>query len=59
MKLTRHRTESVYRRYAFVSETDLAEGMANLSALHEAGGAPRNILPFQQRKGKARPKQER
>ncbi len=34
MKLTGHKTESVYRRYAIVSESDLAEGVAKLAALH-------------------------
>ena len=38
MKLTGHKTESVYRRYAIVSESDLAEGVAKLAALHQATG---------------------
>jgi len=33
MKLTGHKTESVYRRYAIVSERDLAEGVQKLAAL--------------------------
>jgi len=36
MKLTGHKTESVYRRYAIVSEADLAEGVGKLAALHHA-----------------------
>jgi integrase len=33
MKLTGHKTESVYRRYAIVSEADLFEGVEKLAAL--------------------------
>lgn len=36
MKLTGHKTESVYRRYAIVAEADLREGVAKLAALHGA-----------------------
>jgi hypothetical protein len=36
MKLTGHKTEAVYRRYAIVSESDLSEGIAKLAVLHEA-----------------------
>jgi len=36
MKLTGHKTETVYRRYAIVSEADLAEGVKKLAALHAA-----------------------
>jgi hypothetical protein len=48
MKLTGHKTESVYRRYAIVSEADLSEGLAKLAAMHQ-----REISG----KGKARAKQ--
>ena len=34
MKLTGHRTEAVYRRYAIVSHSDMREGTAKLAALH-------------------------
>ena len=34
MKLTGHRTESVFRRYAIVSEADLAVGVGRLAGLH-------------------------
>jgi integrase len=33
MKLTGHKTESVYRRYAIVSEADLADGVRKLATL--------------------------
>jgi hypothetical protein len=33
MKLTGHKTENVYRRYAIVVEADLREGVAKLARL--------------------------
>jgi len=36
MKMTGHKTEAVYRRYAIVDEAMLREGAAKLSALHQA-----------------------
>ena len=33
MKLTGHKTESVYRRYAIVAEADLRDGVQKLAAL--------------------------
>lgn len=47
MKLTGHKTEAVYRRYAIVSEADLSEAVEKLAAFrqaHQAGG--RTVLPF-------------
>ncbi len=41
MKLTGHKTENVYRRYAIVSEADLSEGLKKLAALHSNEAAPR------------------
>jgi hypothetical protein len=39
MRLTGHKTESIYRRYAIVNEGDLAQGVAKLATLHEEPGA--------------------
>ena len=51
MKLTGHKTEAVYRRYAIVSEADLSEGVKKLAALQAASKqAPRTILPMPSRK---------
>ena len=36
MKLTCHKTEAVYRRYAIVSESDLSDGLKKLAVLREA-----------------------
>jgi Phage integrase family len=41
MKLTGHKTESVYRRYAIVSESDLAEGVQKLARLETSSGKAR------------------
>jgi hypothetical protein len=49
MKLVGHKTEALYRRYAIVSEQDLAEGVAKLAALHQfEQGADRTVVPLQQ-----------
>lgn len=57
MKLTGHKTESVYRRYAIVSESDLAEGLKKLAVLHAAdqgqvGGRLATIQPQFRENGK-------
>jgi hypothetical protein len=60
MKLTGHKTESVYRRYAIVSEADLSEGVAKLAALHARNtGSVRSVVPLTAGTGKARAKQQR
>lgn len=46
MKLTGHRTEAVYRRYAVSSAADLAEGVAKLAALHGAPSGSRTVVPI-------------
>src|SRR5947207_4935132 len=46
MKLTGHKTEAVYRRYAIVSEADLAAGVTRLAVLHESlTKATRTVVP--------------
>jgi hypothetical protein len=49
MKLTGHKTESVYRRYAIVSESDLAEGVQKLAALRTETPA-RVVIPMMKKK---------
>jgi len=47
MKLTGHKTESIYRRYAIVSEADLSVGVAKLARLHERQKeVPRTVIPI-------------
>jgi len=44
MKLTGHKTEAVYRRYAIVSEADLHEAVSKLARLvHDAGTADASV----------------
>jgi integrase len=52
MKLTGHKTESVYRRYAIVSEADLAQGVKKLNALHAKVDRPTGrVVSMQRRRG--------
>jgi hypothetical protein len=46
MKLTGHKTEAVYRRYAITSAADLSEGVAKLASLHSASAGSRSVLPI-------------
>ncbi len=60
MKLTGHRGESIYRRYAIVSESDLAEGVARLAAPNEPQAVAQGykaVVPFPQSLDKVRTKQ--
>jgi hypothetical protein len=42
-----HRTESIYRRYAIVAESDLKAGAERLAALHATqADEPRTVLPL-------------
>lgn len=43
MKLSGHKTEAVYRRYAIADAAALEEGVAKLALLDEARPAPRNV----------------
>ena len=46
MKLTGHKTESVYLRYAIVEEEMLREGVGKLASFLEVGGGSRRVVPF-------------
>jgi integrase len=54
MKLTGHKTEEVYRRYAIVAEADLQEGAAKLAALHASLTAPPKVVAMAARRGRRR-----
>jgi hypothetical protein len=45
MKLTGHKTESVYRRYAIVSSGDLADAARKLQALNYGHNRPISDSP--------------
>jgi hypothetical protein len=48
MRLTGHKTVSVYMRYAIADAADLAEGVQKLARLHAsaAAQAERTVLPI-------------
>lgn len=51
MKMTGHKTESVYRRYAIVDEAMLREGAEKLAAFHAGKkGVGRKIMPLKSRR---------
>jgi hypothetical protein len=43
MKITGHKTEAVYRRYAIVSDTDLREATARLMGTFSGTSAPAKV----------------
>jgi integrase len=52
MKLTGHKTEAVYRRYAIASEADLREGVQKLANLHTADTRDKSaVLPLRHNSG--------
>lgn len=52
MKLTGHKTESVYRRYAIADTKAQEEGVAQLARLHASGeGEERTVVPLQEAAG--------
>ena len=45
MKITGHKTELIYRRYAIVDTKAIDEGLAKLAALHQSvGQAPPTVV---------------
>jgi integrase len=53
MKMTGHKTESVYRRYAIVDEAMLREGAEKLAAFHSSDkNVPKKVVPLKSRKDK-------
>jgi hypothetical protein len=51
MKLVGHKTESVYRRYAIASETDLKDGGVKLERLHRAEPGARVVVGLHEAPG--------
>lgn len=56
MALTGHKTESIYRRYAIVSEADLAEGVRKLARLGEVSKKARASTGRPKWTGQSQPK---
>lgn len=51
MKLTGHKTEAVYRRYAITDSKALEEGVGKLAKLHaDAPSEGRSVVPIQEAK---------
>ena len=52
MKLTGHKTESVYRRYAIADQRALEEGVEKLARLHATTATEsRKVVPMQEAAG--------
>jgi integrase len=54
MKLTGHKTENIYRRYAIVSEADLAEGVKKLDLLLQSTAPARTVVPMRTASNRAK-----
>jgi len=49
MKLTGHKTESVYRRYPITDSKALEEGVGKLARMHAEGASERrSVVPIQE-----------
>ena len=53
MKLTGHKTESVYRRYAIADRRALAEGVEKLAHLHAMPQGERSVQPLRLKASRA------
>jgi integrase len=51
MKLSGHKTEAVFRRYAIADSVALEEGVAKLAALHSQPAGPRKVIPMERAAG--------
>jgi hypothetical protein len=49
MQITGHKTESVYKRYAIVAESDIAAGVGKIAALYhaESDGPPAKVVSIE------------
>ncbi|HWV56550.1 MAG TPA: hypothetical protein VNZ57_03680 [Longimicrobiales bacterium] len=44
MKLTGHKTQAIYMRYAIADQADLEAGVEKLAKLHAAGPEPATVV---------------
>lgn len=59
MKLTGHKTEAVYRRYAIVAKSDLEDGVAKLHEEHPGPQSGEDADTFGPQLGRTRARGER